>query len=808
MAHKKEVITYTDDISKTLTDFISKADTLKTLSRLLQKSYIEELYFFTREDWLQSKNKIVSDIQNKFQNKIIIVRSSALNEDTFDSSNAGCFTSILNVDSGDIKSIESAVEDVITSYMKKGAEDIKNPILVQSQTFDVIFSGTILTKNYNGSPYYIINYSDEDTTTVTSGGRSKSLKILKLGTVEVPEEFSKLVEAVKEIETFMPKGLSLDIEFGIKSNGDIVTFQVRPLVAAATVAYTEDAIFNRVKELKNKFKKLTLRKDHLAGETTYFGDMPDWNPAEIIGNSPKLLAASLYDEIITDRVWHEARTSQGYSDVYPAKLVIQFGNKPYVDVRHTFNSFVPASVSPLLKEKLVNFYLKKLKDNPELQDKIEFEILFTCYDLSFHKRTEELRKSGFSDNEINEIKQSVLALTNNLLDPENITNDIEENEKLENYRKILSVLPENIAPSLLIERAIDLLNKCKENGTLQFSRLARLGFVGKIILKSIASEGIIDKNIYETFLSTISTVASEFGVDMVLLNQGQLDKNIFIDKYGHLRPGTYDITIPRYDRLEDYLSLTLGSENRQKKSKEIFELDSDLERIITEKLNEHELNINAGNLFKFVRAALEAREYSKFLFTKCLSDAIEYIADAGARLHINRDDLSHLDVNAIKKACGKDDAFIKDYWEKTIKKNKSDYEINSFISLPPIIFTENDFDVISYYDSRPNYITSKFVQGDLAFLKGGDQVENNNITGKIVVIECADPGHDWVFSKKPAALITKYGGPASHMAIRCAELGLPAAIGVGDLIYETLLKTGAIKLDCRNQKIYELETSL
>ena len=34
------------------------------------------------------------------------------------------------------------------------------------------------------------------------------------------------------------------------------------------------------------------------------------------------------------------------------------------------------------------------------------------------------------------------------------------------------------------------------------------------------------------------------------------------------------------------------------------------------------------------------------------------------------------------------------------------------------------------------------------------------------------------------------------MAIRCAELGIPAAIGVGDKIYENL-KEGNIMLDCQ-----------
>jgi len=43
------------------------------------------------------------------------------------------------------------------------------------------------------------------------------------------------------------------------------------------------------------------------------------------------------------------------------------------------------------------------------------------------------------------------------------------------------------------------------------------------------------------------------------------------------------------------------------------------------------------------------------------------------------------------------------------------------------------------------------------------------------------------------------------MAIRCAELGLPAAIGVGEIIYEKIDDAEKILLDCDNQQIIVLE---
>ena len=55
--------------------------------------------------------------------------------------------------------------------------------------------------------------------------------------------------------------------------------------------------------------------------------------------------------------------------------------------------------------------------------------------------------------------------------------------------------------------------------------------------------------------------------------------------------------------------------------------------------------------------------------------------------------------------------------------------------------------------------------------------------------------------KKINGLITKYGGINSHMAIRCAELNLPAAIGVGNDLFNQIIQTNKLLLDCESKKI-------
>ena len=90
--------------------------------------------------------------------------------------------------------------------------------------------------------------------------------------------------------------------------------------------------------------------------------------------------------------------------------------------------------------------------------------------------------------------------------------------------------------------------------------------------------------------------------------------------------------------------------------------------------------------------------------------------------------------------------------------------------------------------------------GDIAVLQDG----NYDIEGKIVFIQAADPGYDFIFSKSIGGLITQYGGTNSHMAIRCAELGIPAVIGVGEQNYIEWSRYKRILVDCQKKQVIKI----
>ena len=109
------------------------------------------------------------------------------------------------------------------------------------------------------------------------------------------------------------------------------------------------------------------------------------------------------------------------------------------------------------------------------------------------------------------------------------------------------------------------------------------------------------------------------------------------------------------------------------------------------------------------------------------------------------------------------------------------------------------FFVSSILLSKPNFISDKNISGKIIILDG--KSKNINLKNKIAVIENADPGFDWIFSKGVKGLITKFGGVNSHMSIRCEELNMPAIIGLGEDNFTKLRDSCIINIDCKLQKI-------
>lgn len=781
----------------------TKSDMLKYLQKKLHESKIEEIFDFTVETWNQNNKEIIKNIGKKFQSKVI-VRSSAIGEDSFQSSQAGNYESILNVNPKSIPKLKKAINLVIESYTQKGNDNNKNQVLIQKQSIDIITSGVIFTRTTDiGAPYYVINFEDGDSTIgVTHGRINKTIKIFrKYSTSNLPKKWKLLLHSVYEIESILNSDF-LDIEFGITKSLEIIIFQVRPITSINKIKniQTENKTKSLIKSSTKKYN--TFKKNCMQKTNLIFSDMSDWNPSEIIGNNPNLLDYSLYDYLIMKSAWHKGRSKIGYQNMKSTDLMIKFGNKPYVDITASFNSLIPENIDKILKRKLMNYYLDKLSKNPQFHDKVEFEILFTCYDASTNSLLTELTNHNFSKTEIKKIRQSLLDFTNNVINNfpkilEECTNSISKmKENRKNLYQASNISKLNFFQKLKVAEI--LLSDCKTLGTIPFSTIARIAFIATAIFKSLVNKTVISTEFFERFMNSINTPLSEFQIDLTSYYEKKLSETEFLTKYGHLRPGTYDITETRYDKKNLFLNDFHFTKSKSQKI-------SDIEiKNLNKKLENFELKFSNIAFLSFVKKSLIERENLKFEFTHNLSDALELIADAGRDLGFKKEDMSHLDIKTVLTTYKKfNKNKLKKIWNKKINLQKKKFYVNNFLILPPVILSENDFEIIDYFVSEPNFVTSKSQTSEIVFLE--EDNHEIDLENKIILLKNADPGYDWIFTRNPSGLITQYGGVASHMAIRCAEIGLPAAIGCGEMIYEKLKSSSKVLLDCKNQEILILE---
>jgi hypothetical protein len=210
--------------------------------------------------------------------------------------------------------------------------------------------------------------------------------------------------------------------------------------------------------------------------------------------------------------------------------------------------------------------------------------------------------------------------------------------------------------------------------------------------------------------------------------------------------------------------------------------------------------LRADELLGYAGTAIAGREEVKFTFTRALSDALSELVRWGEAQGLSRDDLSYIDWPAIARTLYQPimDEVDRHYLDLAEIGRRS-IDAAYMFRIGHIVFGVRDIYVATLNRSVPNFVGTGAASGQVVELTA-DSPATVDVTDRIVCIENADPGFDWIFTRNPSALITRFGGANSHMAIRCAEFGLPAAIGCGDQIYLHVLAVGRVELDCR-QKI-------
>jgi phosphohistidine swiveling domain-containing protein len=299
-------------------------------------------------------------------------------------------------------------------------------------------------------------------------------------------------------------------------------------------------------------------------------------------------------------------------------------------------------------------------------------------------------------------------------------------------------------------------------------------------------------------MKSLFTVAKSLNVKLAQYFSGKITKEEFLKEYGHLRPGTYDIMSLRYDEnFEKYFDPGRRHQGIERNRKWVFSKQQKAK--IDRQLSKHGFKIRSKELLRFIQEAIEGREFCKFVFTRSVSEVLRLIETIGTPLGMTRAEMSFLDIKTVLSLYSTlDHRDLKDILRSDIEKNKLFFNHTKAVKLPALIRAADDVYSFALAPEDPTFITLKRIEAAIAT---EDKFRESSLDNKIVLIRSADPGYDFLFTKNIGGLITQFGGANSHMAIRCAELGIPAVIGAGEKNYQEWASASVIEIDSLNRRV-------
>lgn len=742
----------------------TKAESLARLSGVVSTARVLPLRYFDHRQWQASRDQVLSQILDQpWATGALIVRSSALNEDSASQSLAGRFRTMPGVRGR--RALASAVDEVFRSY---GHPRPGDQVLVQPELIGVRLSGVAFSCDPStGAPYSVVNWSEGAATDAVTGGWATGLRtwcgVTYSDLVRPPDAIVPVLGLMSELRAVTATS-RLDIEFAVSAGNELILLQVRPLVVGTDEVpeATHRILLGEVAESVSV--ALRGRADTI-GRRTVFGVMPDWNPAEMIGLRPRPLALSLYKLLLTDQVWAAARHRYGYRDLRGTPLLVDFLGLPYVDVRASVTSLVPHDVEQSLAARLVDHWVDQLLAQPHLHDKLESRIVVSSMGLLSCARLDWLDPTDRAA-----LTASLRRLTDRIVAGRLWQEDLVRLRLLDSQYATIT----------------GRLDWCVAHGSLPFAGLARAAFIATDLLDDLVTADILSTQDKERFIGGLNTVAGELRQDF-----SALEREAFLKRYGHLRPGTYDILSPRYDENPDrYFDWTARHE--QAPARPPFEPTARQLAAIDRLIGQAGFSFNARRLMGFIGAAITGRERAKFEFTRVLSDVLVDIRRAGEHLDFSGADMPYADIGTVRWLTG-DRGRDVSALRQAITLGRQRYRAGQLVSLPPLVATPQDVWGFQLSQARPNFVTRGRVLAPVANVDAGDDPD-----GAIALVASADPGYDWLFARGIAGLVTAFGGVNSHMAIRALELGIPAVIGAGEALFRYWSTASALDIDAAN----------
>lgn len=713
----------------------------------------------------------------------LILRSNHALESLDGRQHAGRFRSEVSVPP-DARLVRRAAKTVFESYAKGGpGKDLLDDLFLQPMIVSARWSGVVASRDReSGAPYFVIEESTGVVTDRVTGGQAGDVSLTRWphwrpsAGRPVPRHV-RLVEALHEVaEALALEELELEYAFG--SQDVPIVLQVRPL--AFHPPATSDGDFRRALERTRRDAGQWWSTARPGVGRRLFSVMADWNPAEILGRKPKPLSVSLYRACFTDRVWTEARQTLGYADPGRGPLMRLIGGTPYIDVERSFHSLVPAGTPIETARSLVAHWMEQLSNRPERHDSVELQIIHTAFTVATPGVLERYSDQGLQAAGMRRFEHGLRRITRRMLDPGG-----ELEADLHVLDRWLNGLGQGNGSGEDDAGLPELLEECRAFAAPLFVRLARFGYAATAQLEALVDIGALPASDRDRLFRSVRPLQH-------WLKASECDARAIS---AHLRPSTYDIESPCWRQRPDWMA---GAADIGKGPGPSHALSPSGLNRVGDALAEADWPADpAGFLVRCVRA-IEGREAGKFLFSHHLSCLLERIALLGGRLGLSRGRLAMLELDqaleleASSTAEGGTGVGLRARLASLTDDAERKYLARRAIAVPDLLAWPDQVLGFTQRDPAAHYLGRGVIEGPVVRFS----IRNTqSMGGAIVILESADPGHDFLFRLGVAAIVTCYGGINSHMAVRCRESGIPGVLGVGPVRFGKLRNASHLLID-------------
>ncbi len=694
----------------------------------------------------------------------IAVRSSAVQEDSSNASFAGMYTTKLRIQATE-ESVLDAVEEVRYSGTEKrevashyaerrglGLVESDISVIIQ-EMIEADMSGVIFSHDPAKSDgYYAVSFASGVGETIVGGAVNG--KFIRIARGTEPSSIQdawlrKLIDAMKTIEHRF-RSSDLDVEFAVQ-NGKLYILQCRPITTAhaTTNDVAEAQLLTRIESVN------ALITSHFRGDI--LGDMIDINPAELLGTVPTQLDISIFKYLFADQIVERVRRDMGYDPLDVGLLRVVEG-KPYTSMRAAAFSFRPFGISNRIYERMVRVYRDMLVKNPILQSRVEFDL----YAMSYGEKLERvMAEAQLSDEDKSVVREAFLRI-------DTVFSQVSAAQA--DTFDTFAASYEQRTRSMSSATLNDILEHVA-HGTEMFVRVARLAFYWKNRFEELHPQ----ENLNALMKGHIRTVNEQMQSDLVACRSGRVTRKEIVRRYGHLRPGQFSVFGESYaDDPNTYLLAQMERAESIESIKQAHMFEDAVE-------------------FKNTITFMQARERMKFLFSQSL-----HLFSTKLKHQLEQRRISRCDAS--RASWGE----LRGYLDGSMPLQVSIAEHELPVLLPEVIIPGlTDLRIITFSEAMPSYITNSIVKARVCVLERlGVKAD---VRGALVLLPNADPGYDFLFHSGAVGIITKVGGPASHMCIMAIELQMPACIGCGESVYQRLSTAHSAVLDCNTRQIVVLD---